>query len=82
MGNHSQTSADVDARTTVGLETGAAFHPLHNHAVTVLLCAQQSALASKARQTVCIEGGVRGFTHFEPDVGMQGWPAQSAAVIP
>jgi hypothetical protein len=25
----------VDARTTAGLETGAKFRPLHNHAVTV-----------------------------------------------
>jgi hypothetical protein len=31
-----RTNAGVDARTTAGLETGATFRPLHNHAVTVL----------------------------------------------
>jgi hypothetical protein len=30
------TSAGVDAHTTAGLETGAPFRPLQNHAVSVL----------------------------------------------
>ena len=36
LGNYSRTNAGVDARATAGLETGATFQRLYDHAVQVL----------------------------------------------